>query len=86
MPQFDVMTCFKISHHKSTVYLWSSNPKFKYMQHGAHKMRKKDQKCAYLVIASHPIYNHLQQKYGLSVKNRKRVEDDSDNNDDSEDE
>ena len=55
----------------------SSNPKFKYKQHGAHDTRKKNEKHAYFVMTSHPIYIHLQCKYGLDLKKRKRVEDSS---------
>ena len=63
----------------------SSNPKFNYKWCGAHDLQKKDEKRAYSVMTPHPIYICLWQKYGLSVKKRKRVEDDSDNNDDSDD-
>ena len=84
MPQFEGMTCFEIAHHKSTVGLWVSNPKFKYMQRGSHDTWKKDKKRAYLVMTSLPIYIQLWQKY-WSVKKRKRVDKDNDNNNDSED-
>ena len=59
MPQFKGMTCFEIAHHKSTVGLWTSNLNFKYKQRGAHDMRKKNEKHAYSVMTSHPIYIHL---------------------------
>ena len=48
-------------------------------------MWKKDEKHAYLVMTYHPIYIHLWQKYSLNVKKKKKVEDDTDNIDDSED-
>ena len=64
-------------HHKSTVGLWTSNLNFKYKQRGAHDTRKKNEKHAYSVMTSHPIYIHLQCKYGLDLKKRKRVEDSS---------
>ncbi len=85
MPQFEGMTCFEIAHHKSTVGLWVSNPKFKYKQSGTRDTRKKDEKHAYLMMTSHPIYIQLRQKY-WSAKKRKRVDKDNDNNNDSEDE
>jgi hypothetical protein len=85
MQQFEGVTCFEIAHHKSTVGLWVSNPKFKYMQCGSCDTRKKDKKRAYLVITSLPIYIQLWQKY-WSVKKRKRVDKDNDINNDSEDE
>ena len=71
------MTCFEIAHHKSTVVLWTSNLNFKYKQRGVHDTRKKNEKRAYSVMTSHPIYIHLQCKYGLDLKKRKRVEDSS---------
>ena len=71
------MACFEIAHHKSTVGLWTSNPNFKYKQCGADDMRKKNEKFAYCVMTSHPIYTHMQRKYGLDLKKRKRVEDSS---------
>ena len=85
MQQFEGVTCFEIAHHKSTVGLWVSNPKFKYVQHASGDTWKKDKKRAYLVMTSHPIYIQLQQKY-WSVKKRKRVDKDNDINNDSEDE
>ena len=77
MPQFEGMTCFEIAHHKSTVGLWTSIPNYKYKQRGARDMRKKNEKHAYSVMTSHPIYIHLRHKYGLDLKKRKRVEDSS---------
>ena len=59
MPQFEGMTCFEIAHHKSTVGLWTSNPNYKYKQRGARDTRKKNEKRAYSVMTSHPIYIHL---------------------------
>ena len=85
MPQFEGMTCFEIAHHKSTVGLWVSNPKFKYKQRGTHDTQKKDKKHAYSVSTSHPIYIQLRKKYGLNEKKRKIGDKDSDNNNDSED-
>ena len=86
MPQFEGMTCFEIAHHKSTVGLWVSHPKFKYKQSGTRDTRKKDEKRAYSVSTFHPIYIQLWKKYGLNEKMRKRGDKDSDNNNDSEDE
>ena len=77
MPQFEGMACFEIAHHKSTVGLWTSNLKFKYKRCGARDTREKNEKRAYSVMTSHPIYIHLQHKYGLDLKKRKRVEDSS---------
>ena len=85
MQQFEGVTCFESAHHKSTVGLWVSNPKFKYMQHGSCDTWKKDKKRTYLVMTSLPIYIQLWQKY-WSVKKRKRVDKDNDINNDSEDE
>jgi len=48
LPQFEGMAYFEIAHHKSTVVLWSSNPNFKYKEHGAQDVRKKNKKHAYL--------------------------------------
>ena len=86
MQQFEGVTCFEIAHHKSTVGLWVSNPKFKYMQHGSRDTWKKDKKRAYSVSTSHPIYIQLRKKYGLNEKKRKRGDEDSDNIYDREDE
>ena len=77
MPPFEGMTCFEIAHHKSTVALWTFNMNFEYKQHGVHGTRKKNEKHAYSVITTHPIYCHLQHKYSLYLKERKRVEDSS---------
>ena len=49
-------------------------------------MRKEDEKHAYSVMTSHPIYIRLRRKYGLDLKKRKRVEDDSDSNEDNDEE
>jgi len=56
------------------------------MQRGACDMRKKDEKPVYSVMTLHPTYIHLQRKYGLDLKKRKRVEDESDSNEDSDEE
>ena len=77
MPQFEGMTCFEIAQHESTAGLWISNPNFKYKQCGAKDTRKKNEKRAYSVMTSHPMYIHLQRKYSLDLKKRKRVEDSS---------
>jgi hypothetical protein len=53
MPLFEGMMCFEIAQHKSTVGLWTSNPNFKYKQHGARETRKKNKKHAYSVLSSH---------------------------------
>jgi hypothetical protein len=74
MKQFNGMTCFKITHHKSTEGLWSFNPNFKYKQHGAKDTRMKDEKRAYSIVNSHPIYLRLRCKYGLDPKKRKKDE------------
>mgnify|MGYP006168139203 CR=1 FL=1 len=47
---------------------------------------KKNGKCAFSVMTSHPIYIHLQHKYGLDLKKRKRVEDKSESEEGSDEE
>jgi hypothetical protein len=90
MPQFEGLTCFEIAHHKSTNGLWSSNPNFKYKLRGVKETRKNDEKRAYSVMTSHPIYLRLRRKYGLESKKRKRdgpvVDNDDHDNDDHEEE
>ena len=80
------MTCFEIAHNKSTVGLWSSNPNFKYKESGAQDTRKKNEKHAYSVRTSHPIYITLRCKYGFDVKKRKRLQEESKIDDESNDE
>ncbi len=69
--------------------MWSSNPNFKYKQRGERETRKNDEKRAYSVMTSHPIYLRLRHKYGLESKKRKRdgplVDNDDDEEDDGED-
>ena len=88
-PEFYQMTCFQIAHHESTKGLWLSNPKFRYKPEGR-DTRKSDEKKAFAVLTSHPLYIQLRSKYGLNSKKRKVVamdenENDSDENDDIED-
>ena len=75
---------------KQTTYgLWSSNPNFKYKERGVKETRKNDEKRAYSVMTSHPIYLRLRRKYGLESKKRKRdgpVVDNDDHDDDNHEE
>ncbi|KAL3800369.1 hypothetical protein HJC23_003665 [Cyclotella cryptica] len=69
---------------KSTEGLWSSNPNYKYKQRGAKDTRRNDEKRAYSVMTSHPIYLWLRRKYSLDSKKRKRDEPVGDDDEDDE--
>ena len=70
LPQFSGMTCFEIAHNLSTTDLWASNAKFKYKQHGTRDERKPNERRAYSVITSHPIY----LKFNLNMDCKARRE------------
>ena len=67
------MTCFEIAHHPKTGGLWVSNPKFKYESRGEKETRNNDEKRAYSMLTSHPIYQTLRLKHGLQLKKRKKA-------------
>ena len=48
-----------------------SNPKFKYKHRGEKETRKNDDKRAYSVSTSNPVYQTLRLKHGLQLKKRK---------------
>ena len=52
--------------------LWVSNPKFKYKRRGEKETRKNDEKRAYSVSTSRPIYQTLRHQHGLAYKKRKK--------------
>jgi hypothetical protein len=50
-----------------------SNPKFKYKHRGEKETRKNDDKRAYSVSTSNPVYQTLRLKHGLQLKKRKKA-------------
>ncbi len=67
----------------NVVDLWTSNPEFKYKQHGMMDERSSNEKRAYSVMTSHPIYLQLRKEYGLQGKKRKKSpQEHTDNSDD----
>ena len=63
-----------------------TKPNFKYKERGAQGMRKKNEEHASSVMTSHPIYITLRCKYGLDVKKRTRLQEESKIDDESNDE
>jgi hypothetical protein len=68
------MTCFEIAHHPRTSDLWASSPNFKYKPDGR-DTRLSNEKKAYVMCTSHPLYVQLRREYGLDVKSRKNIAD-----------
>ena len=63
--------------------MWTSNPSFHYKPVGK-DTRKPNEKKAYTVMTSHPLYIELRKKYGLELKKRKIAEESVSSNDEEE--
>lgn len=82
---FENLTCFQIAHHPKTAGLWASNSSFRYKPVEV-DTRKPNEKKAYTVMTSHPLYIALRMKYGLNLKRRKHAEDSVTSEEEDEDE